>query len=455
MDLKKIDYKGPRYVLPALIFLPLLFITYQVCALVSQSGNGEQVVATDSLNMELPDADADKSILKSKFDAMAENLNGESYSALQDIGADSTELNDDNLYSEDEMNRIDSIRAKRQQEENDLEELRKSLNDMSHENKFADQVGHKRTQEQQEMDAYEQTLRRIQQRNRMAREMLTDNGYDSYEDRNSRNRSRGSNGAASSRGNGSSVGSNAGNMTAGYNAAAAAAMTNGNGAAVPGGLNGIGGAGGGTYSGGSSLPGGQDSDNGKKEKKIEIARKVPSKNADKFNTISENEEIENTLITAMIDETLKVKDGTRIRLKLLDDIIINKIKLPKGTYLYATVTGFGNQRVRATVTSILARNKFIRVSLSIYDNDGMEGFYVPQSAFRDFMKEAAAGAVQQNMNINQNMGSTVNAESMALQALQNTIQSATNAISNNVRRNKAKIKYNTVVYLINTKEEDD
>lgn len=440
MDLKKIDYKGPRYVLPALIFLPMLFITYQVCALVKPSNGNEQVMATDSLNMELPDAE--ESTLKSKFDAMAENLNGESYSALQGMDADSIELSEENLYSEDEMNRIDSIRAQRKQEEKDLEDLRKSLDDMSHKNKYADQVVSRRTQEQQEMDAYAQTLRRIQQRNQMARDMLINNDNDSYEDRNSTNRNRVSSNVANRRSNSNSNNANLG--AAGNTATASANSANGTGVA--------GGAGNNVNSG---LPGGQGSDNGKKEKKIEIARKVPSKNADKFNTISEKEEIENALITAMIDETLKVKDGTRIRLKLLDDIIVNKIKLPKGTYLYATVTGFGNQRVRATVTSILARNKFIRVSLSIYDNDGMEGFYVPQSAFRDFMKEAAAGAVRQNMTINQNMGSTVNAESMALQALQNTIQSATNAISNNVRRNKAKIKYNTVVYLINTEEKDD
>lgn len=440
MDLKKIDYKGPRYVLPALIFLPMLFITYQVCALVKPSNGNEQVMATDSLNMELPDAE--ESTLKSKFDAMAENLNGESYSALQGMDADSIELSEENLYSEDEMNRIDSIRAQRKQEEKDLEDLRKSLDDMSHKNKYADQVVSRRTQEQQEMDAYAQTLRRIQQRNQMARDMLINNDNDSYEDRNSTNRNRVSSNVANRRSNSNS--NNANLRAAGNTATASANSANGTGVA--------GGTGNNVNSG---LPGAQGSDNGKKEKKIEIARKIPSKNADKFNTISENEEIENALITAMIDETLKVKDGTRIRLKLLDDIIVNKIKLPKGTYLYATVTGFGNQRIRATVTSILARNKFIRVSLSIYDNDGMEGFYVPQSAFRDFMKEAAAGAVRQNMTINQNMGSTVNAESMALQALQNTIQSATNAISNNVRRNKAKIKYNTVVYLINTEEKDD
>ena len=40
-------------------------------------------------------------------------------------------------------------------------------------------------------------------------------------------------------------------------------------------------------------------------------------------------------------------------------------------------------------------------------------------------------------------------EAIALQALQNMYQSASNAISGNIRKNKAKIKYNTIVYLIN------
>jgi hypothetical protein len=39
---------------------------------------------------------------------------------------------------------------------------------------------------------------------------------------------------------------------------------------------------------------------------------------------------------------------------------------------------------------------------------------------------------------------------LALQALQNMYQSASSAISGNIRKNRAKIKYNTIVYLINT-----
>ena len=37
----------------------------------------------------------------------------------------------------------------------------------------------------------------------------------------------------------------------------------------------------------------------------------------------------------------------------------------KGTYLYGTVTGFGQQRVRAAITSILVGGKFLKVNLSV------------------------------------------------------------------------------------------
>ena len=73
----------------------------------------------------------------------------------------------------------------------------------------------------------------------------------------------------------------------------------------------------------------------------------------------------------MIDQTVKAKDGSRLRLKLLDDVCINQVKISKGTYLYANVTGFAAQRVMANITSILYGSRFIRVNLAIYDNDGI------------------------------------------------------------------------------------
>ena len=184
--------------------------------------------------------------------------------------------------------------------------------------------------------------------------------------------------------------------------------------------------------------------------KAELVHKISDPNRDKFNTVGQQDKIDEPLIKAMIDKTTKAHEGTRLRFKLLDDVSIKDLKLKKGTYLYGTVTGFGQQRVKATITSILIGNKFIKVNLSVFDNDGMEGFYVPESAFRDMMKDAGAQAMQQNISFEGDYNSGISGEAIALQALQNMYQSASSAVSANIRKNKARIKYNTIVYLVNT-----
>lgn len=184
------------------------------------------------------------------------------------------------------------------------------------------------------------------------------------------------------------------------------------------------------------------------ERPVEVS-KSGRPNESYFNTLGDNNE-QPLLIKAMLDQDIKVVDGNRIRIRLMDDVIINDNLLERGTYLFATVTGFGVQRVKAKVTSILVNDKFIKVALNIYDNDGMEGFYVPESAFRDLAKEAGAQAMQQNINMNSSSGDQ-NFESFAFQTLQGIYQSTSQALSKAVKKNKAKLKYNTTVYLINDK----
>ncbi|EJW90849.1 conjugative transposon TraM protein, partial [gut metagenome] len=109
----------------------------------------------------------------------------------------------------------------------------------------------------------------------------------------------------------------------------------------------------------------------KERNRPKLVIKSGDTNAEKFHTVtSPDDAAEAKLIRAMIDQTTKAKEGTRLRFKLLDDITVNNTKLKKGTYLYGTVSGFGQQRVKATITSILVGDKFINVKLSVFDNDG-------------------------------------------------------------------------------------
>lgn len=172
--------------------------------------------------------------------------------------------------------------------------------------------------------------------------------------------------------------------------------------------------------------------------------------SDYFNTIATNEP-EHKLIRAIVDEDIKAVDGSRVRLRLLDDIDIGERTLSKGSYLYCTLSGFGQQRIKGSIKSVLVDDELVKVSLSIYDTDGLEGLYVPKSSFTETTKDIASGAVSQNMNINDG-SSTSSTGRWGMQALQNAYQKTANAISKNIRKNKVKVKYGTQVYLINSKE---
>ena len=180
----------------------------------------------------------------------------------------------------------------------------------------------------------------------------------------------------------------------------------------------------------------------------EVVKKVRV-NSDYFNTICDNEP-ESGLIKAIIDENIKAVDGSRVRLRLLDDVEVSGITLRKGTDLYATMSGFGNQRVKGTVKSVLVDDDIVKINLSIYDTDGLEGLYVPGSQFRDTAKDIASGA----FSTSGDLGFTQSSNSftqMGIQAINNAFNKTSNAISKAIKKNRANLKYGTFVYLINDK----
>lgn len=151
-----------------------------------------------------------------------------------------------------------------------------------------------------------------------------------------------------------------------------------------------------------------------------------------------------SFITAVIDENVTGYAGSRIRIRLLEDITAGKNIVRKGTYLYAQITGFSDQRVTLTIKSILYDNKILPVQLQIYDTDGMSGLFVPQSAFREFTKELGGNSMQ-GVNI---QGSSQNQSQFIMGSVDKIFQSTSSAIAGLIRKNKAKIKYNSYIYLI-------
>ena len=399
----KVNFKQPKYIFPAVIFIPLCALVYFVMLTFGGGGEPEQAVATDRINTELPEAHAEEA--GDKMYEMSRRFGDEdAFTAVEGIGEEKEEKEEPGHgYSEEELDELDAAEAERirqQQEMGGTGNARwRSPGGTSIHTPMA--TMHLRTVRLMEAVAWA-TLRRT-----TSPVTLRKSQHRSYERQKAIERGLGF----------------------GDPEAEEAAKR-------------------------------QRADSLARIRKEEAERNRPNlviksadTNANKFHTVAAPDNAaEARLIRAMIDQTTKAKEGTRLRFKLLDDVTVSGTKLRKGTYLYGTVTGFSSQRVKATITSILAGDKFIKVKLSVFDNDGMEGFYVPESSFRDFVKDAGSNVVQQDINIESDggYGSGISGEAVALQALQNMYNSATSALSSNIRKNKAKIKYNTIVYLINS-----
>lgn len=190
------------------------------------------------------------------------------------------------------------------------------------------------------------------------------------------------------------------------------------------------------------------------EEKASDVVKIIRESSSYFNTIAENE-TPPSLIKAIIDEEITAIDGSRVRLRLLDDVQVSDVVIRKGSYVYAIMSGFGSQRVKGAVNSILVSDNLIKVNLSIYDTDGLEGLYVPQSRFRETAKNIGAGAMSGSMNLNSSSSSGDMVKSWGLNALNNAVQKTTNAVSSAIRQNKVRLKYGTQVYLVNGREKRD
>lgn len=185
------------------------------------------------------------------------------------------------------------------------------------------------------------------------------------------------------------------------------------------------------------------------DKASEVVKKVKT-TSDYFNTLSKDIR-EPKLIQAIIDENIKAVDGSRVRLRLLDDVEIDEHIVKRGSYLYAIMNGFSSGRVKGSINSILVNDELVKVSLSLYDTDGLEGLYVPNSQFRETGKDVVSGAVTGNMNMNTASSGNSLAQ-WGMQVIQNAYQKTSSAIGKAIKKNKVKLKYGTFVYLVNGNE---
>jgi conjugative transposon TraM protein len=387
----KINWRQPKYVLPAILYPLLLGAGYLIFDLfdVQLAEKPSDMQTTEYLNPELPQAQLNSDGIGGKYENMAKSYGKiQDYSAVENIDRDNTiETEDyDSKYTDADLAFLDSEAEKRLQELQDQLDASRRRGEAMGSDSVASPLDKGQQRQQEALDELNKALAEARLKGQKMVEQpseTTDNQADL---------------------------SNTGQVKQNENAVSQPAED--------------------------------------EETQTVVKAKKPA--SAYFNTLAENEP-EPRLIKAIIDENIKAVDGSRVRLRLLDDVEINGVMLSKGSYMYATMSGFGSQRVKGNVKSLMVDDELVKVNLTIYDTDGLEGLYVPSSSFRETSKDIASGAMSSNMSINN--GSYSNSFTQwGMQAIQNAYQQTSNAISKAIRKNKATLKYGTFVYLVNSRD---
>jgi conjugative transposon TraM protein len=390
--MKKIDFKKPKYALPLLV-LPFLFLVNYVAldmAIPAEAkGAGHALKETDQIITDLPDANLEKRAINSKFGAgMEEHKNRRDYSAIRELEQEAGPQQDyGSVYSEEEKRMLDSINTAIMTDKQSPGFMsRVNQRQSADRNRYAATTPAASSRPR----TYQKPESTYEKEMRLFKEQMK------FID------SLGKAGEEPKRPTNKKLAATSKKEAKASTEDAPEAMA---------------------------------------------VSKTANPNSAYFNTVKDDDQEQ--FIKAILDEGLKIRDGGRIRIRLLDDIYVNNFEIEKGSYLYGIVSGFNAQRVEINITSLLYGKQIIPVNLSIYDNDGLAGLYVPASQFREFTKQLAANTTNgQTIDFSDNPENT---NQMLFSMMDRMAQTTTRAVGKSVRQNKAKLKYNTIVYLIDNK----
>jgi hypothetical protein len=186
--------------------------------------------------------------------------------------------------------------------------------------------------------------------------------------------------------------------------------------------------------------------NGMLEKILDIQH--PQRVSNQYiNKISENGESLFKAIPAVIEENQKVTEGSVIKVRLLDTIILSGQIIPKNHLIYG-ICDISNQRLTLDIKNIRLGNSIVPVDLSVFDMDGMKGINVPEALTNDFVKEASDDALRsiQLMTMDQ---------SITTQVAGAGIDAAKSLLGKKAKRIKVKLQAGHQVLLRNNKPDQN
>lgn len=160
----------------------------------------------------------------------------------------------------------------------------------------------------------------------------------------------------------------------------------------------------------------------------------------------ENDDATENAIEAVIHETQTIVNGATVKFRLMNDIFINGIKIPKNNFLFG-VASLKDERLTIKINSIRYNNSLFPVDLSVYDMDGLIGIYIPGAINRDVAKASADRSMQ-------TLGVTSLDDSWGAQAAGAGIEAAKSLLSKKVKMVKVIVKAGYQVLLRDEKQKE-
>ena len=167
-----------------------------------------------------------------------------------------------------------------------------------------------------------------------------------------------------------------------------------------------------------------------------------------FNTAVGAAPMQNTrnTIKACVHGDQTITSGQSVRLRLLEDMRVGKYVLPRNTL----ITGEGSikgERLDIEILQVEYNGTIIPVELTVHDNDGQEGIFIPGSMEASAAKEMAA-------NLGQNLGTSISitnqsaGDQLLSEVGRGAIQGVSQYISKKMREEKVHLKsgYTLMLY---------
>lgn len=171
---------------------------------------------------------------------------------------------------------------------------------------------------------------------------------------------------------------------------------------------------------------------------VMIARLSEERNSGFNTSVGGTTTQEKNTISVCVHGDQTVISGQSVRLRLLEPMRAGRLELPRNALLTGNCRIQG-ERLDITVSQVEYSGNIIPVELTVYDNDGQPGIFIPGSMESNAVREMAA-------NMGQNLGTTISitnqsaGDQLLSELGKGTIQGVSQYISKKMRQEKVHLK---------------